>query len=210
MRARIAEFGGVVGRPALLAVVAVLVFRTTTRTGSQHEAVGQEQLSLGVVELLHLGGERTTVGRQALVDRRRQPLVLGRVCRVVVVVLDEEPAKVLSVFLAERLDHRLRRRAGLLGGEHGRGAVGVVGADVVALVAHHALEAHPDVRLDVLEQVPQVHRAIGIRQRAGDEDAAHGGLGAEGCVKGARLYAGALRMATRRARRGVRPLPQPA
>jgi hypothetical protein len=36
------------------------------------------------------------------------------------------------------------------------GAVGVVGAHVAAVVAAHLLEAHPDVGLDVLDQVAEV------------------------------------------------------
>ena len=33
-----------------------------------------------------------------------------------------------------------------------------------------ALEACPDVRLDVLQHVPEMHRAIGVRQGAGYQD----------------------------------------
>ena len=38
------------------------------------------------------------------------------------------------------------------------------------------LEADPDVRLDVFDQMPDVDRAVGVRQGAGDQDlACHGG-----------------------------------
>jgi hypothetical protein len=55
-------------------------------------------------------------------------------------------------------DELLRRDALLLGGDHDRRAVRVVGADEVHLVAAHALEAHPDVGLDVLHDVADVER----------------------------------------------------
>ena len=66
--------------------------------------------------------------------------------------------------------------AGLLGGEHDRRAVGVVGADEVHRVAGHALRAHPDVGLDVADQVARGAaarwRRAGRRKR---QLAGHGG-----------------------------------
>ena len=37
-------------------------------------------------------------------------------------------------------------------------------------VSLHALESHPDVGLDVLHDVPDVERAVGVGERGGDED----------------------------------------
>ena len=65
----------------------------------------------------------------------------------------------------------LRRDAFGLGLEHDRRAVRVVGADEVHRVALHALEAHPDVGLDVLHDVADMERAVGERQGGRDEDA---------------------------------------
>ena len=93
---------------------------------------------------------------------------------MVVVVADEKAAKVLGVLRAQPVDQRLRRHAFALGFEHGRGAVGVVRANVDALVAGHALETHPNIRLDVLEQMAEMDGAVGVRQCAGDEDSTHG------------------------------------
>ena len=70
------------------------------------------------------------------------------------------------------LDQLLRRDAFLLGAQHDRRAVGVVGADVPAFVAAHLLEAHPDIGLDVLDQMAEVDRAVGVGQGAGNEDLA--------------------------------------
>ena len=55
-------------------------------------------------------------------------------------------------------------------GSAGGGAVGIVGADVVTLMATHFLETSPDVGLDVLHQMTEVDGAISIRQGAGNED----------------------------------------
>jgi hypothetical protein len=45
----------------------------------------------------------------------------------------------------------------------------VVGADEMHLVALHALEAHPDIGLDVLHDVADVESPIGIGESRGDE-----------------------------------------
>ena len=72
-----------------------------------------------------------------------------------------------------------------LGLEHDWSAVRVISADKVDLVALHALEAHPDVRLRVLHDVPNVKRAIGVRERRGDEElSGHEAGGAAESVRG--------------------------
>ncbi|GAB2618911.1 hypothetical protein GCM10027191_13680 [Novilysobacter erysipheiresistens] len=53
-------------------------------------------------------------------------------------------------------DVSLRGHPGLLGGEHDRGAVGIVGADEVRGVPGQSLRAREDVALDVADQVAQV------------------------------------------------------
>src|SRR5271170_682495 len=56
--------------------------------------------------------------------------------------------------------------------EHDRRAVRVIGADVVARVAAKLLKPHPDVGLHRFEDMAQMQRTIGIKQRAGDENSA--------------------------------------
>ena len=60
----------------------------------------------------------------------------------------------------------------LLGAQHDCRAVGVVRADVDALVAAQFLEAHPHVGLDVLEHMAEVNRTVGVGKGAGDENLA--------------------------------------
>src|SRR5258705_10355014 len=45
-------------------------------------------------------------------------------------------------------------------------------ADEVHLVGEHALEAHPDVRLDVFHDVADVKRPVRVGQGRGDEELA--------------------------------------
>ena len=56
------------------------------------------------------------------------------------------------------------------GADHDGGAVRVVGAQVDAAVAAQLLESHPDVGLDVLDQVPQVNVSVGVRQGGRDQN----------------------------------------
>ena len=74
--------------------------------------------------------------------------------------------------LADLLDERLRRHSFLLGLEHDRRAVPVVRAHVRAAVAAPALEPHPDVGLDVFHQMPEVDRAVRVRQCARHQESA--------------------------------------
>ena len=91
---------------------------------------------------------------------------------MVVVEGDPEVPEVRPVLLADPLDERFGRDPFLLRLEHDRRAVPVVGADVHAAVAAPALEPHPDVGLDVLDHVPDVNRAVRVRQRARHEERA--------------------------------------
>jgi len=49
-----------------------------------------------------------------------------------------------------------------LGLEHDRRAVRVIRADEMHDIAEHSLEAHPDVGLDVLHDMPDVEGAVGV------------------------------------------------
>ena len=89
---------------------------------------------------------------------------------VILVMIDEKALKIAHVRFAHAVNERLRADAFLLRTQHDGRAVGVVGANVVAFVAAHALEAHPDIRLNVFDQMPEVNIAVGIRQGAGDEN----------------------------------------
>ena len=77
---------------------------------------------------------------------------------------DVEAAEVAWPRGAHVGDELLRRLPGSLGGDHDRRTVRVLGADEVDRVAAHLLEAHPDVGLDVLHDVADVQRAVGVGQ----------------------------------------------
>jgi hypothetical protein len=95
--------------------------------------------------------------------------------RVVVIVTDEKTLEISGVCHTQRFNQGLWRNPGFFRLQHGCGAVGIVGADVDHLVTAQALKADPDIGLDVFEQMPEVDRAVGIGQGAGNEKAAcHG------------------------------------
>src|SRR6185437_1848332 len=153
-------------------------------------AVRQEHLLFGVVQLLDAAlGDVGLIFRtarlgavaQACVDQRGQLAVLVRMRGVVVVEFHAEGDEVGRVADADAGDERLRRHAGLFSGQHDWRAMRIVGANVGHLVAHHALRPHPDVGLDITQQMTHVQRTVGVRQGVGDEQAAtHGGLALRG------------------------------
>jgi hypothetical protein len=166
------QLGGGIDGATHLAGVAVLVLRAAFRAFTLDVAVRQEHVLHRVEELLDVAREDQPVLAQRAVDVLGEFGVLGAVGGMPVVEADVEA---IEVFLAARgdLGHEgLRRLAGLLGGDHDGRAVGVVGADKVHLVALHALEAHPDVGLDVLHDVADVELAVGVGQGGGDEELA--------------------------------------
>src|SRR5580692_10324410 len=76
------------------------------------------------------------------------------------------------MFDLDPLDQLLRGDSIGLRLEHDRRAVRVVAAHVVARMAAKFLKPDPDVGLHGFQDVAQMQRAIGIKQRAGDENSA--------------------------------------
>ena len=171
-RIGVLQVGRRVGRAAHLAGVAELVLGAALRAFALDVAVGQEHALDRVVELLDGPGADQVAVAQRAVDPLCELDVLGRVRRVRRVEADQVARPVRPVRLGDPADQRFRRDPLGLGLEHDRRAVGVVGADEVDGVALHPLEPHPDVRLDVLHDVPDVERAVGVRQRGRDEQRA--------------------------------------
>jgi hypothetical protein len=88
------------------------------------------------------------------------------------VVVIEIHAKGSEIALVARLDiadEVFRRDTGLLGGQHDRCAVRIIGADEPRLATLHALRANPDVGLDIADQMAEMQVAIGIGQSAGHQ-----------------------------------------
>jgi len=122
-----------------------------------------------VVELLDRAARDELVGVELAIDVLAQFLVLARVGGVVIVEVDVEALEVAQMLAVHALDQGLRCDAFLLGAQHDRRAVRVVGADVVHRLAPHALKPYPDVGLDISDQMAQVDRSVGVGQRVGDE-----------------------------------------
>src|SRR5690554_634430 len=91
---------------------------------------------------------------------------------VVVIKADVEPGEILLMFFTDPVNQLLGRDAFPLGTEHNGGAVGIIGANVVASVASHILIAHPDIGLNVFQQMAQVNGAVGVGQCAGNQNIA--------------------------------------
>ncbi len=175
---RVLQRGGGVDRAAVLAGVAVLVLRAAARALALHVAVGEVHALHRVVELL----DRPGVDQAGLLEPPEDVLralgVLRRMRRMPVVVRDVEAVEVALAARGDAGDERLRGLARLLRRQHDRRAVRVVGADEMHLVPLHALEPHPDVGLDVLHDVADVERAVGVGQGGGDKElAGHALLG---------------------------------
>ena len=96
---------------------------------------------------------------------------------VIVVEIDMKTAEVAEVLTMHPGNQGFRRNALLFGAQHDWRAVRVVSTNVPAFVADHFLVAHPDVGLDVFDQMAQVNGAVGIGQGGGDKNFARHGRG---------------------------------
>src|SRR5437773_1690989 len=173
-RIRILQLRGRIDGAAIFAGVSVLILRSAVRALALDVAIGEEHAFHRIEELRYrfLVDESRLV--ELAVDVLRELGIFFRVSRVPVVERDVEPVEVLLAPLCDFRDELLRRLPRLFRSEHDRGAVRVVGTDEVHFVALHALEPHPDVRLDVFHDVADVERAVRVRQGGGDEQpAAH-------------------------------------
>ena len=168
-RTRFLQIGRRIGSATHFAVVAVLVGAAAVRADALDVAVGQEHALGRVVELRHRTAADVAGRFQLQVELLGQRLVGRRIGRVVVVEGHAEGGEVTFVAGLDVGDESFRGDPGLFRGQHDRRAVGVVGADEPGLAAAHSPRTHPDVGLDVADQVAQVQRAVGVGQGGGDE-----------------------------------------
>ena len=147
------EVGGRIRRTAHFAVVAVLVFRVALGAFALDEAVRQEHVLDRVVILFDGTHLDQPVGLQGAVDALGKFFGLVRVGGAVVVESHMECGEIVVMLLPHAGDQLFRRDAFLFGAQHDGCAVGVVGADVMAGVAAHFLEADPDIGLDIFDEV---------------------------------------------------------
>lgn len=142
------------------------------------EAVGQEHLFFRVEQLLDGAADDLAVGFQLAVDVVGVMAVFFAIGAVIVVVADVKAGEVAQVLGVHAFDQRLGGDAVFLGLEHDRRAMGVIGADIMAVVAAHFLKAHPDVSLDMLDHMAKVDGAVCVGQGAGHKNLAF--LGSHG------------------------------
>ena len=168
------QVGWRIGGAADFTTVAVLVNGTATRTGAANEAIRQEHFLDRVIGLLDRALADMALLAKAGINSLGKPAVFVRMGAVIIIEANVETGKVGLVFLVHARDQLLRRDPVGLGPQHDRGAMCIVGTYIIGKVAAHTLEPDPDVGLDVFHQVPQVDRAVGIGQGAGNQDFASG------------------------------------
>lgn len=92
----------------------------------------------------------------------------------IVVKFDAEVGEVAFVRLLHLGNERFLAHTSLPSADHHGGAVRVVGTKVPAVIAEKLLKTHPDVRLDVLHQVPNMNGPVRIGQGGSNKDSTQG------------------------------------
>ena len=162
------ELLGGVCAAALVAAVAVLVRGAALRARALHEPVGQEHPALVAPQLRGCARGHRAALLHGGEDAFGELLVLGRIGGVVVVELHLEVREVLHVQSMAAGDQLLRRNALVARPYHDGRAVRIVGAYVNAAIPAHLLEPHPEIRLEILHQMPEMYVPVCIGERARD------------------------------------------
>ena len=169
-RYRVDQVRGRVGAVAGLATVAVLVLRMAERAFAADEPVRQEHFLYRVVELRDGAALDMACGVEAGVDVLRELPVFPGMGGMEVVEANLETGVIAFVFGMDAVDQLFRGSTLAVRAQHDGRAVGIVGADVQAVVAAQLLEAHPDIGLDRLQQVPDMDRTVRVWQCARNKD----------------------------------------
>ena len=85
-----------------------------------------------------------------------------RMRAVIIIKVKMKTAEGPVMFVMHAGNQSVRRDAFFFGAQHDRGAMGIVGANIIGFVSAHFLEAHPNVGLDIFNQMAQVDVAVRI------------------------------------------------
>lgn len=173
------QLGRRIGRATDFAVVAVLVGAAAVGADALDVAVRQEHALGRIVELRHRAAADMAGGLELGVEGFGEFAIDRRIGRIVVIEGHPERGEIALMAGLDVGDEGLWRDARLFGRKHDRRAMGVIGADEPGLVAAQPARAHPDVGLDITDQMAKMQRPIGIGQGGSDEcGAGHGGRNA--------------------------------
>ncbi len=160
---------------AVVALVAARADVAAVRTGALDIAVGQEAAVIDRIDhpVDPLLDQAVVLQHFREMLRQAAVGVRGRTAEPVVAEVEGLSGPLLDLVLFVAIGAHVLAGGG--GGQLGRSAVLVGGADIEHFVPLPALEPRPDVgRQHRTRQVPQVLDAVDVGQRRGDEDAGHG------------------------------------
>ena len=106
---------------------------------------------------------------QFFIDILGERHILGRMRRMPVVIAHQEVAPVGIVLRTDTRDQGFRRDAFGFCAQHDRRTVGICRAHKVHFVALHALKSRPNVAVELIDDVPDMERAVSIGKCGGDE-----------------------------------------
>jgi hypothetical protein len=150
-----------------------LILRTALGAGAAKKAIRQEHLVVRAIGLLDVAFAHVPSVPIPCVDLFGQTTILVGVRRVIVIEAHEEGVEVRGMGFVHAPHELFGADALITSPDHDRRAVRIVRADKHTVVAYETLEASPDVRLDVFDQMPQVNVSIRIGQGRRHENAAH-------------------------------------
>src|SRR5690606_25373118 len=161
-----------VGGTAGFTVIAVLVASATFRALTFNVTVGQKQLFHRIVQLFDFAYGNMTFIAAGFVDPLGEITVFFAVGAVEVIEGHLKTGEIGFVLGFYPVNQLFRSNALFFGTQHNGGAMSIVGANVVTLVATGFLETNPDIRLNIFQHMAHGDGAVGIGKGAGYQNSA--------------------------------------
>lgn len=163
------QFGGGIGVSADT-VVTGLIGAFAFGAGAADEPICQEGAGFRIVQLFDWSFDDQIGIAESLPELAAELAIGNAVGAAVMIEFDIKTSEISLVNFAHQSDQLFFAATLLAGPNHDCGSVRIVGADVDAAIATKLLEADPNVGLNVLHQMTDMDRTVGVGQSTGDQD----------------------------------------
>lgn len=166
---RVYQITGFVRNPTLLTHVPILIRCLALWAGALYQSIRQKQRTRRTIHL----NNGFFVYRLGLSSRLKKLLAADTIGLTmglpIIIKLNMIPFKIRTVFVIYCLNIVFRGNPLFLSTKHNWCSMRIVRTHIMTGSAHAALKSNKNIRLNVFHHMPQMQRAIRIRQRTGNQ-----------------------------------------
>ncbi len=149
-----------------------MLSRTTFGTFTLDKTIRQKQVFDRIIQLFDCTHSNQPRFFQFPVNILGIVTCLVGVRTVVLIESNMKTGKIAQMFRVNTGNQRFRRNPFLFRTQHDGCAMGIIRTNIMDGMPLHFLETHPDIGLDILDQMSEMDAAIGIRQCGSYQDIA--------------------------------------